>query len=80
MLLPDTDAAGAAVVAEDARLAVISLAAPHEAAALGRVSISLGTATVAAHLVNERYELIDAADGALYQAKRLGRNRVCAAS
>lgn len=80
MLLPDTDAASAAVVAEDARLAVISLATPHEAAALGRVSISLGTATVAAHLVNERYELIDAADGALYQAKRLGRNRVCAAS
>lgn len=80
MLLPNTDAAGAAVVAEDARLAVFSLGAPHETSTLGRVSISLGAATAAAHVAKERYDLVNAADEALYRAKTLGRNQVCASA
>jgi diguanylate cyclase (GGDEF)-like protein len=44
-----------------------------------KVTVSIGCATHSAAL-NTVPQLMDAADDALYQAKRLGRNRVCAAS
>ena len=76
MLLPDTDAAGAALIAERARAAVASLRLRHETSALGLVSISLGVATAVPAPTTERYELVNAADEALYVAKSNGRNQV----
>ncbi|HUD34186.1 MAG TPA: sensor domain-containing diguanylate cyclase, partial [Variovorax sp.] len=44
VLLPDTDDAGATIVAETIRKSVLALDIPHEGHALGRVSISAGIA------------------------------------
>ncbi|MGI4776559.1 MAG: diguanylate cyclase domain-containing protein [Janthinobacterium lividum] len=77
MIVPNTDAAGAVVVAEIARTEVERLKIPHSAQALGHVSISLG---VAAHSSGSRLDtsksLLEAADQALYKAKSAGRNQV----
>ena len=77
MLLPQTDVAGALVVAELARGAVEALQLPHSDRPLRKVSISVG---VASHTLTEIHEslqsLVNHADEALYQAKVAGRNRV----
>jgi diguanylate cyclase (GGDEF)-like protein len=70
-LLHDTDQAGAAAVAERLRAAVEGLRIAHPASPSGTVTVSVGAATA------ERPEgLIEAADRALYEAKRAGRNAV----
>ncbi|MGJ7489641.1 diguanylate cyclase domain-containing protein [Variovorax sp. ZT4R33] len=76
MLLPGTDADGAAQLAEAARAAVLGLQIPHEGTDLGRVSISLGVAAGVPGVDTEPYGLVRAADALLYLAKRDGRNRV----
>ncbi len=76
ILLPDTDAAGAALIAERARAAVAALRLRHETSTLGLVSISLGAATAVPDPLMDRYELVNAADEALYVAKSNGRNQV----
>ncbi len=76
-ILPDTNLAGALHVAEAIRLAVEAEVLPHAASPTApHVTISLGVATVEASDRNEPKELLRAADDALYEAKRLGRNRV----
>ena len=79
MLLPQTDATGALVVAELARSAVEALQLPHSDRPLRRVSISVG---VASHTSNDIHEsmqsLVKRADEALYRAKAAGRDRVIA--
>ena len=42
-----------------------------------RVTISLGVSNFPSHPAKSKEELVQMADGALYQAKRGGRNRVC---
>jgi diguanylate cyclase (GGDEF)-like protein len=80
LLLPETPAEGARLVAEAAREAVLSCAIPHApAAGAQHVSISAGVATAAAGDDSGPQRLIAAADAALYRAKDLGRNRVVAA-
>lgn len=78
LLLADTDAAAAAEVAERIRTGVAGalLTAAGESIAL---SVSLGVAAFVNHdLAPESFgpRLIEAADRALYAAKRAGRNRV----
>ncbi|MET3441099.1 diguanylate cyclase (GGDEF)-like protein [Variovorax paradoxus] len=76
LLLPATDAEGALEVAQRARLAVVDLQIPHAAAALGTVSISLGVAAWVPEPGSTPFELLKAADEALYLAKQEGRNTV----
>ena len=80
IVLPDTDAEGAVVVAEAARATVSGLRLPHGGSQTGTVSISAG---VAVYLTEEHFfdaqGLLELADNALYEAKAAGRNRVFAA-
>ena len=70
------DARGIAVLAERLRQAVSDLALAHEAQAGGIVTISLGVAVAEPSSCTEAGTLLAAADDALYQAKRGGRDRV----
>ena len=78
-LLPETDAAGAAAIAERMRTAVERLAIANPGGLGGRVTVSAGHATVSATEALSPDLLASAADVALYEAKRGGRNRVAAA-
>jgi diguanylate cyclase (GGDEF)-like protein len=78
VLLPRTDAEGARILAERLREAVAELAVPVSEDAFVRFTTSVGIATLhGEHLDGPR--LIAAADDALYQAKRGGRNRTVTA-
>ena len=88
VLLPGTDEAGAAALAETMRLAIASLEITHESnVAHGLVvTASLGLATIVPSTrademhrrATDPAHLIAAADRALYEAKRRGRNCVVA--
>jgi diguanylate cyclase (GGDEF)-like protein len=80
-LLPDTDAAGAWVVAQRLRMHVEQLQLPHEGSRCSSVvTLSAGTAT-STPVANRGCEtLLAAADVALFRAKQEGRNRTCAES
>lgn len=79
MVLGATWHAGGRVVAEQARLAVEGLAIPHGDSSVGPVvTISVGVATFSPDGQTEAATLLHLADAALYEAKRAGRNRVCA--
>lgn len=76
VLLPATSAHGVSTVAERIREAVVSLEIPHSYSKEGVVTVSIGGATVEPGLVNtDAGRLIDAADKALYEAKKAGRNQ-----
>jgi diguanylate cyclase (GGDEF)-like protein len=80
-LLSGVAADEAAVVAERLRANVQALRLPHGASpAAGVVTISGGVATLTPTERGDPATLVAAADQALYDAKRLGRNRVVAAS
>src|SRR5688572_8521650 len=76
VLLPDTDAAGAAILAERIRSAVEQRGFPHPAMPAGCVTISVGVTTATGKENADPASLVKAADAALYEAKRAGRNRV----
>ena len=79
VILPDTNFEGAGEIAEQIRSAVEDLHIPHSGNLHGIVTISIGCATQTPQVHSDLAELLKAADGALYQAKSLGRNRVEAA-
>jgi diguanylate cyclase (GGDEF)-like protein len=76
VLLTDTDTPGATILAERIRNAVEQRNLPHPAMVGGRVTVSIGVATVSGKENVEPAALVRAADAALYEAKRDGRNRV----
>lgn len=76
VLLPDTDDKGAAALAERVRAAVEGRAIPHPGSPSGVLTVSVGSATVTGGVEGEPSSLVRAADAALYQAKRDGRNLV----
>jgi diguanylate cyclase (GGDEF)-like protein len=77
LLLPDTDSEGAFQVAEGARLAILGLQLKHPNSRISPwITISAGVATANPELWNTEKELLAAADRALYEAKRGGRNCV----
>ncbi len=76
-VLPGTDAGGAAFLAERLRAGVEGLQIAHAGSRAGaHVTISLGVATTVPERGASPDALVAAADQALYQAKRDGRNRV----
>jgi len=77
LVLPETGVSGAAQVGEGVRAAIIALQLPHEHSGIAQcVTISIGVAGVQPGMDTDPERLIAAADQALYQAKKLGRNRV----
>jgi diguanylate cyclase (GGDEF)-like protein/PAS domain S-box-containing protein len=79
MLLPNTDAAGCARIAERIRRALSGAALPHALnRPSGRVTVSLGGAVCRPgdERAAEPVSLIEAADHALYAAKNGGRDRL----
>jgi diguanylate cyclase (GGDEF)-like protein len=75
LLLPRTTAAQALEITERIRQGISQLAIPRDGAAAIRVTISIGVA-VPSQTRRTLDELLAAADHALYQAKRSGRDRV----
>ena len=74
VVLPQTSVENARIMAERMRLAVYGLRIPHAGSPEHVVTISAGVGGSSAP--TPAAEMLSAADGALYRAKSLGRNRV----
>jgi diguanylate cyclase (GGDEF)-like protein/PAS domain S-box-containing protein len=79
-ILPDTDEAGAKIVAEEICKAVSRRRLKHEKNKEGIVTISLGYATMKPQRGEHAQILVEAADKALYHAKHTGKNRAVSAN
>jgi diguanylate cyclase (GGDEF)-like protein len=76
-VLPETDAAGALVIAERIRAAVAALAVPHARSGVAEVvTVSIGVATGRCRAGLSPLILLGHADQKLYAAKAAGRDRV----
>ncbi len=76
LLLPNSDAAGAMTIGERVRRQVEQLAIPHSMSAAGIITVSVGVASISPSESQPQDDLLEAADAALYAAKRRGRNTV----
>jgi diguanylate cyclase (GGDEF)-like protein len=76
IVLPNTDSAGANELAEQVRSALHTAAIAHAGVGEGILTVSIGSATAAPQREEPATILLAAADHALYQAKRGGRDRV----
>ncbi|MDI1262449.1 MAG: diguanylate cyclase [bacterium] len=74
VVLPNVSEDGALKAAEAIRLTVRALGIPNTAASRGYITISAGVASRSRSTLNEA-ALVGESDAALYEAKRLGRNR-----
>ncbi len=78
LLLPGLDLERAGAIAEEARKAVEDLQINHSESPCGYVTVSIGVESVIPDKFQSTADLIEAADTALYAAKRRGRNNVVA--
>ncbi|MEG4229704.1 diguanylate cyclase [Microcoleus sp. N9_B2] len=77
VILPNTAIQGAVLVAEHIQLKIAALQLPHAGSQVSEyVTLSLGVASIVPASESGAEILIAAADQALYQAKRLGRDRI----
>ena len=76
LLLPGIRAEHGAALAEDVRRAIEDLAMAHAGAPCGFVTVSVGVASLVPQPDQSAGDLVQAADNALYAAKRRGRNAV----
>jgi two-component system, chemotaxis family, response regulator WspR len=80
VVLPQTSAYDLPILAQKAVQAVQHLALPHAASPVeARVTISVGGATATPGQEDPSFSLVEAADRAMYEAKRSGRNRAAMA-
>ncbi len=79
LLLPETDAAGAATVAHNARQAIAELALPFDTSPHGQVSLSVGIAATVPAIGSEPGSLLQSALHALDKAQQIGGDRLVAA-
>jgi non-specific serine/threonine protein kinase len=77
-ILPSTTLPDAIMVAERMRAAIANMSLDHDGSSLGRVSISVGVASVPAASGVDPMSVVKLADEAAYFAKENGRNRVVA--
>jgi diguanylate cyclase (GGDEF)-like protein len=80
VIMPATRNEGAEVVAGRILQRIREEAIPHTGEEGGRLSISIGIATLMPAAKSTPESLVTAADAALYRAKRSGRNRMCIAA
>ncbi len=76
VVLHDAPPGAALRIGEKLRGAVESLGIPHPGSPSGRITVSVGVATIEPTADTVSSDVLDHADAALYQAKRTGRNRV----
>jgi diguanylate cyclase (GGDEF)-like protein len=79
IIAPGADAAQLAERAERLRTATAELAVQHQGRSLGDLTMSFGVASRAVGADGDTASILRAADGALYEAKAAGRNRVATA-
>ncbi|MFT4585161.1 MAG: diguanylate cyclase (GGDEF)-like protein [Gammaproteobacteria bacterium] len=80
LLLPESDHRAALGIAESLRASIVDRAIAHPASAVaGYVTASFGVATLTPTADHTPRQLIEAADKALYGAKKAGRNQVVSA-
>jgi diguanylate cyclase (GGDEF)-like protein len=76
-ILSNTDAEGATIVAQEIREQIVQLKIPHARSQVSDyVTLSLGIASIVPSTDTSSKNLIAAADEALYEAKRQGRDRL----
>ena len=80
IILPETDEAGAAALAERIRKSIQSHAHRHVGNRYGVITVSIGCSSMVPSRGTSCMLLIEAADRALYRAKNQGRNTVVRAS
>ncbi len=78
LLLPGLDIERAAALADEARKAVEDLQINHSQSPCGYVTVSIGVESMVPSQFQTAADLVEAADNALYDAKRRGRNNVVA--
>ncbi len=76
VLLPETDHAGAHMIAENIRRAIMKMGVEHERSHYGVATVSIGVASAQPSLGSLESTLIKVADAGLYNAKASGRNCV----
>ncbi|MGF1733209.1 GGDEF domain-containing response regulator [Photobacterium kasasachensis] len=78
IILPETDRDGVMLAAERIRESIDELNIPHSSSLSHQhLTISVGVSTVVPDLALSSRKLLEAADDALYEAKRRGRNCCC---
>jgi diguanylate cyclase (GGDEF)-like protein len=78
LLLPGLDVEHATALADEARKAVEDLLINHSESPCGHVTVSIGVEAMVPEKFQTAADLVEAADHALYDAKRRGRNNVVA--
>jgi diguanylate cyclase (GGDEF)-like protein/PAS domain S-box-containing protein len=78
LVLPEADADAAAKIAERCRQAIFKEQIPHARSPVSAVlTISLGVGTITPGHEDQAMAFIETIDKKLYQAKQLGRNKIC---